>query len=150
MIKINKGTAYLIGCFVTLLLYFAGQGLFFLNTSKTTGHICDITMGHGRRGYDAYYVCFTTKKGQQIKFMAGSYLPYDMDSTVAVIYSNTNPKKARLNTFKTLWLVPAIIYVIPFMLIMAVLTGVYYGTKYVIISRNPWKIYLSNDDEWII
>jgi hypothetical protein len=155
MIRINKGTGYLLGIFLTFLIYLIGQAIFFIHTKKASGTICDTTggsIGMVRERTSFFYACFTSYDGYDVKISAGSNLGLHIDDSITIIYKINNPLHARLNTFKTLWLIPMIIYVIPFAFIMALITGAYYGTKYIIISRKPWKIYFSNvepkEEEW--
>jgi hypothetical protein len=156
MIRINKGAGYLVGIFLTFLIYLIGQLFFFINTKKADGIICDITVLNGeiRTSKPHYFVCFSTADGHSAKADIGveNYLLHIPDP-VSIVYKTNDLSDARINTFKNLWMVPAIYYIIPLAVALALVTGIYYGTKYIIISRRPWKIYLSNEEkeeEWQI
>ena len=146
MIKINKAVGYLLGLLLTLVIYFLGQLLFFINTEKVNGKICEIrqSVRSGRYGgrYDFFYVCFTTKENIQVKVNAGSNFKYDYGEIVPLIYKKGNPSKIRINEFSALWLMHCWPYVIVFAIIMAFVTGIWYETKYVVIYRNPYSIKL--------
>lgn len=152
MIRIKKGVAYLIGIFLTFLIYLTGQLFFFLNTKTATATICDISYGTGgditRTAH--YFACFVTADEQPVRADVGPIISFNYQDTVGIVYKVNDPAHTRLKTFKTLWLQPAIVYLWPFAFILAMITGIYYGTKYVIISRKPWKVYLSNEEveEW--
>ena len=148
MIKINKTVGYLLGLLLTLIIYFIGQLLFFINTEKVTGKICEIrqSVRAGRYGgrYEFFYVCFTTKENIQIKANAGSNFKYDYGDTVTLFYKKGNPSKIRINEFSAFWLMHIWPFVILFGVILAGVTATWYGTKYVVISRNPYSIKLRN------
>ena len=134
MIKISKPYGYLIGVLLTFFIYFISQLFFFINTEKAEGEICNV---RSSRRYDYFYVCFTTKDNREIKMYAGTNFKYEHCDLVGVIYKRNNPTKARLNQFSALWLMPCWPYIILWGLIMAFITGIYYGSRYVIISRKP-------------
>lgn len=141
MIKISKPYGYLIGLLLTLLIYFIGQLFFFINTEKTTGKICEIRgVSRGARysgRYEFFYVCFTTKDNIEVKAGVGSNFKYDYGDLVGIIYKRNKPTKARVNEFSALWLMHSFSYVILWGLIMAFITGIYYGTTHVVISLKP-------------
>jgi hypothetical protein len=149
MIRIKKGPCYLIGIFLTFLIYLIGQLFFFINTRTSVATICDISYGTAEHRTNSahYFACFITSDGQQIKADVGPIISFSFQDTVGIVYKVNDPLHVRLKTFKTLWLQPAIFYLWPFAFILAMITGIYYGTKYVIVSRKPWKIYLSNEEE---
>ena len=148
MVKINKAVGYLLGLLLTLIIYFIGQLLFFINAEKVTGKICEIRqlVRAGRYGgrYEFFYVCFTTKENMPNKANAGSNFKYDYGDTVTLFYKTGNPSKVRINEFSALWLMHIWPYVILFGVIMAAVTATWYGTKYAVISRNPCSIKLRN------
>jgi hypothetical protein len=141
MIKISKPYGYLIGLLLTLLIYFIGQLFFFINTEKTEGRICETRMSGGSMRYpgrsEIFYVCFTTKNNVQVKAKGGSNFEYAIGEQVELYYKKSNPRHIRFNNFSALWLVPAWPYVILWGIIMAFVTGLYYKTRYVIISVKP-------------
>ncbi|HEY6505903.1 MAG TPA: DUF3592 domain-containing protein [Chitinophagaceae bacterium] len=144
MIKINKAIGYLAGLILVFLIYLVGQLFFFFNTARVSGHICDITSKSGSFRHpgrvEIFYACFTTKENKNITFRAGSNLDYGLDDTVQVLYKKNNPHRARIDHFSELWVVPAFIYIIPFALVMGIVTAIYAGRRYVIINKKPFKI----------
>lgn len=150
MIKITKGYAYLLGWLISFLIYLIGQAFFFINTVKAKGFICDVSTRrssgtrYGGRVY-IFYGCFVTPTGEEIKVKLGSNLSYEMGDSIGIIYKKHHPSVARADSFKSLWLVPGLYYLIPWAIIMALLTGAYYGTKYIVIAKKPWKVWLSNE-----
>jgi Protein of unknown function (DUF3592) len=144
VIKINKLYGYLIGLVLTLIIYFIGQLIFFINTDSVQGQICDITTktsGSRYRGrVEIYYACFTTNENINVKFRVGSNLQYDYGDTVKVIYKKNNPHTARLSGFTELWAMPVLYYLIPFALIMAAVKAIYYGNRYVVINKKPFRM----------
>ena len=148
MIKINKAGGYLIGVLLALTIYFMGQLFFFVNTEKAIAKICDIrefrTSGRYPGTYDLFYVCFVTKDNLEIKAAAGSNFKLAYGEQVTVRYKKGNPAKIRINEFSALWLMHCWPYVILLGFIMAAVTAAWYGTKYVIIYRNPYSIKLEN------
>ena len=68
-IKIGKAKAYFLGLALSLLIYFIGQGIFFVNTGKAKGEICVAQYEKvGKYGEERiYYVCFMTKSWDNIK-----------------------------------------------------------------------------------
>ncbi|MEP7372867.1 MAG: hypothetical protein ABI675_05715 [Chitinophagaceae bacterium] len=145
MIKINKAGGYLLGLLSTLIIYFIGQLLFFVNTEKVNGEICEIRQSvRGKGRYAFFYVCFTTKENIQVKANAGSNFKYDFGEIVPLIYKTGNPSKIRINEFSALWLMHCWPYIIIFAVIMAFVTGIWYETKYVVIYRNPYNIRLQD------
>ncbi|MGZ8552939.1 MAG: hypothetical protein ACXWV8_06005 [Chitinophagaceae bacterium] len=141
MIKISKPYGYLSGVFLTLIIYFIGQLLFFINTEKTTGDICETRMSGGSVRYpgrsEIFYVCFTTNDNAQVKAKGGSNFEYAVGQQVGMYYKKNNPRHIRFNNFSALWLVPAWPYFILWGIIMAFVTGLYYKTRYVVIFRKP-------------
>jgi hypothetical protein len=149
MIRVNKGYGYLFGLLLSFIIYLVGQGIFFINTIRSGAVICDVSTRRGgsiRYGGTMYmyYACFITKDGQAMKIRIGSNLPYEPEDSVGVIYKRNNPSNARVDSFKSAWLVPGLYYLVPWAIIMALVTGIYAGTKYVVISWKPFKIWLSN------
>jgi len=148
-IAISKPAGYLAGLLLTLLIYFIGQGIFFFNAQKTKASICDT---YERRGVSSrypgrmtvFYICFITKDGKEVKVRAGTNLSYNVEDSVDIYYKKNHPSIARVKSFKTLWLVPSLYYLIPFALIFAFITGIYAGTSYVMLSLRPFKIWLSS------
>jgi hypothetical protein len=145
-IKIRKAYAYLLGLAITFLMYFIGQGIFFINTAKAKGTICDAQYERiGRYQKERiFYVCFITKNWEHIETKAGSNLHYYPNDPVDLFYKVNNPTHIRLTDFTSLWAIPALPYAIPFVIIMALISGFYYKTKYIVISRRPLKVRFSN------
>jgi len=145
-IKIGKAKAYFLGLALSLLIYFIGQGIFFINTAKAKGEICDAQYEKfGKYGEERiYYVCFMTKSWDNIKTKAGSNLHYYPNDPVTLFYKRNNPYNIRLNNFTSLWAVPALPYAIPFVIIMALISGFYYDSKYMVISKKPLKLSFGN------
>lgn len=145
-IRIRKGYAYLLGFALTLLLYLVGQAIFFINTAKTKGTICDARYERlWKYGEDRiYYVCFITKNWQHIETKAGSNLNYYPNTPVELVYKVNNPTHIRLTDFTSLWAIPALPYIIPLAIIMALIIGFYYKTKYMVIVKKPFKVSFSN------
>jgi hypothetical protein len=148
MIKINKAGGYLIGLLLALTIYFIGQLLFFVNSEKAVAKICDIqeirTPGRIVTSYDLFYVCFVTKDNLEIKANAGSNFRYVYGEQVTLRYRKANPTKIRIDEFSAMWLIHCWPYVIVLGFIMAAVTAAWYGTKYVVIYRNPFGIKLEN------
>jgi hypothetical protein len=144
VIRINKPYGYLIGLGLTLLIYFISQLAFFINTSTVKGYICDITTT--RKRIEIYYACFDAGANEVIKFRAGSNLDYGYEEKVAVIYKKNNPHNARINSFTELWIFPGLYsFFIPFVLIMAGITGLFYGRTFIIINKKPFRISAISD-----
>ncbi len=141
MIKISKPYGYLTGLLLTLIIYFIGQLFFFINAEKATGNICQIRTSRGSLRYrgtsEIFYVCFTTKDNLQVKARGGSNFEYVDGEQVELYYKKNNPGHIRFNDFSALWLVPGWPYFILWGIIMAFVTGLYYKTRYVVISRKP-------------
>jgi hypothetical protein len=148
VIKINKALGYLVGLILVFVIYLIGQFFFLINTVSATGQICDITSKSGslrRPGrVEFFYACFTTKENTTVKIRAGSNLGYEFGDTITLIYKKNNPYQARINNFYELWVEPCFFYLLPFALIMAIITAAYYESKYVVISRNPFKIWIES------
>lgn len=146
VIKIGKAKAYLLGLLLSFLIYFIGQGIFFINTAKAKGEICDAQYERfGKYGEERiYYVCFNTSNWDNIKTKAGSNLHYYPNDPVNLYYKINNPYHIRLNNFTSLWAVPALPYAIPFVILMALISGFYYDSKYMVISKKPVKVEFSN------
>lgn len=149
MIKINKAYGYLIGTLFTLFVCIIGQLFFFINTEKTTGFICDIKERGGSRRYystyDLFYVCFATKDNISVKAEIGSNFKFKRGEPVVIIYKKNNPSNARVNQFSPLWLVHSWPYIILWGLVMALITGLFYGTRWIAISWNPrFRVQLKN------
>jgi hypothetical protein len=148
MIKISKAGGYLIGSLLTLVIYFMGQLIFFINTEKADGTICDIRESRNSGIYiprdEFFYVCFTTSDNVAIKAKAGSNFKYDTGDNVILRYKRNNPSRIRISEFSALWLMHCWPYIILWGFVMAAVTATWYQTKYVVISRNPFSIKLQN------
>ena len=140
-VKITRAPAYFISFLFVVLLYVIGQAIFFISARRTDARICDAvyTGARGDLQQRIYYACFVTEKGEYVKAIAGS------NHIIPIIYRVNNPEKIRQLKFTSLWLLPSMIYFIPLGIVWAGLAGVYYRKKYIIISKKPWRIKLSNE-----
>lgn len=143
MIRVNKKNSYISGTLLVMVMYFTGQLIFFINTEKKDGYVCDIKGYTGRYGAEVFYLCFTTSKGEAVKKRIGSNLKYKAGESVPVIYKTNHPRMARLNDFRSLWVIPSLYYLVPLGFIMAFITGIFYGHRYISISIKPFKVWLS-------
>jgi len=141
LIKITKPYGYLIGIAAGLAIYFICQLFFFIGTAKVQGQICDIADRGRGRGIQVYYACFTNHD-KEVIFRAGSNLDFSIGDTVNIIYKKHNPKKARIAGFLELWVLPGLYsLLIPLIIIVALITGLYYGNnRVVIITGKPFRI----------
>jgi len=125
-------------------IYLAGQWLFFLKTERVRAVICNINERRGTNRYpgavEIYYACFITKKGEEIFLEVGSNLGYGFGDSVTVVYKKTHPLKARLAGFRGEWAKPIIPFLIPFCIIMAVITAAWYERRYNKFYFRPFRI----------
>lgn len=127
-----------------MIIYLIGQSIFFINTERTKGQVCDITEKSGSDRYpgkiEIFYACFEIKDSTTVRFKAGKNLGLNFGDTVNIIYKRNNPVHARLTGFLELWVLPGVWYLFPFAVIMGLVTAMYYGNRYVVINKKPFKL----------
>ena len=144
MIRLNRWEAYGLGIVLAGLIYLIAQGIFFAGTSKANGSICMIKRGAARYYYENFYVCFTASDKKTYRVKAGSNMQFDQDTPVKVIYKTNNPSIARIADTRALWVIPSFPYIIVWGIIMALLTGAFYGSRYMFISWKPFRLWMDN------
>ena len=103
-------------CAMGSLFFFVGVGLairefsFGRQAVPATGSIVDLRISDSGDGPNHYPIVeFKTNQGETIRFEGLPTSPPSVKGTVvAVLYSSTDPKNARINTFVDRWLFPSL------------------------------------------
>ncbi len=147
VIKIRQWQAHLLGIFLLLVIFLLDQGIYLINSETATGRVCQVSDKRGYRKYgrsEHFYICFTPAGQEEVKVYAGSNLSYSTDDTVEMIFKINNPRKARINTFQGFWLSHAVYYLIPFGILLAIITGIFYRSRFLVIDLSARTIKMSN------
>ena len=144
MIRLNRWKAYGLGFVLAGLIYLTAQGIFFAGTSKANGSICLIRDGSTRIYYEYFYACFTASDHKTYRVKVGTNMMQDQDAQVGIIYKTNNPSVARMDDTRALWVIPSFPYIIVLGIIMALLTGAFYGSRYMFIQWKPFRLWMEN------